>query len=1339
MKTTRFLSILLAALRSLDVSQPAHASELSLVLARTHYTIAEPVEFALADAAGQTLEVRHADGSVVSLAVAKNAGTIALQPGALKPGPYTAVLGDKSVAFSVHPDEHANAYFTAQWVHHGRSIENAIAKGGWMFLNSDYVSLHPRQPGPNDLVEGYIAGSMKPFALMVFGGGHQLDLDLENDWGDPWVQRAIAWRVQLAALSNRIHPMRGLHMYDEPGLTWWPIRDAEGKQVDANPFAIPHQHEEFQKLTGKQIPSGKTAEMLPKLAPIMDDWLAFADLRMKYLEQAWSATRWATDSVAPQFATVNQVSSSYAPHDTTDGVDTRQNRPYAIVSGHGQYSDMPFGTFQPLRGAEGFWGFGWDRPHYYLPMWYTHSWATIRNAVWVSWASKLDGMLYTPEQEFGFENVQNGYPGSMTVFEIAEINRRLAMVGDVMNRLPKTLSPVAVLQSHTQAAWDLATLNHPEVTKLGSPAYASTHREAVSACFFRVLECGLIPNTVDEVEAVENGAAFLTQWKVIFCPALTHATPQFRKALEEYVATGGKLIQAKGDKLVIPGSVVADHTFGNGTEYYLKNIDKNPDLSAKHKASTDLAWRAWNNAGAPRFAAELAEWIGPQPYRSSNPEVFLGVHQAGDARFLLLANNAQSRENPRTIKHELIPAETTLTIPAGGVLYDLFHGGTVKAENGQVRLKLASGDGACLLHLPASPGKMKLAARASKATALDIELAWGKDVPLPFRLRIFDPAGNKVGDYYRAAPFRHSFPLGANASPGKWRVVADEWLTGSQAEASVSIKTDKTASLASLDGDNVSIYFDDARRIHDVFAGKPFEPDWSRLNWDAKRVFGLEPKTFAVFGPDEPAGKIAAALQAKGMNVAINPAYEVVKFQREPNRGGAGPTFREANFENIYAHTIVLPGHPLGTQSFNRGHINRRATTTFPAAGRAYIQWGVSCYQAGWQNVFAFGDTEAAVNWLLGAINGKAPADTTAALRATVAPSPAAKPKLPRKIEVASELHTYDTPVGIGASPDGRISYVALNDGSVAAYDKSGKQLWNTQALLEGCAMAVSPNGSRIAVAGYPGVLVLDAGTGKILDGFRAPPLAVGNPILANRIVSVSWNRAGAKVAAGWVNNQWKGAATDPQPPVILDADGKTLHTLADLKNNVFGVAFLPDGDTLLVGTDKLTAVNAATGAILWTADIADAGAFAVSADGKTLAAGGWGKKVGTVDLADGKLLQSAKVEAVVGGVAFLPGGEVTVAVWGGTKPLFVLRAGADKCEPLFQSRFGFQDVLWSEAHKALVAAEQGGALWLLSPDGKPQALLDEEAGTTVYRVQLDQKRLHLSRMNRVVQSIAIR
>jgi hypothetical protein len=1348
----------------------ADGVEISLAVPRMQYTTAEPIEIALlyrndgGNLRKVPLVVKDSSGSSLAFEVpfdvaAGKAQTriVTVLPHVLLPGSYTATAragtAEKTIVFGMHPEEHTSGYFVGQWVHHGESRGTTMAKGGWMYMTSDLATLHARRPKPGDTAEWYVEARMRPFARMVLGGGHQLDLDLENDWGDPWVQRTIAWRMQLAALSNRLYPIAGLHCYDEPGLTWWPMKDAAGKVIETNPFMIPHQLEEWEKKTGMKLPHGKFADAGPKYAAVMDDWLNFMDFRMKYLEQAWYATVWGTESAAPSMATINQVSSSYAPADTTDGVDSRQNRPYRIVSGHGGYSDQPFGTMQPVRSSEADQGFTRDRPHYFLPMWYTHTWSTMRNAVWMSFASKLDGILYTPEQDFGLDNSTCGYDGTHTVFEIAEINRRLALVGAAIRQVPKTPAPVAVLHSHRQFAHDVATYNTPKLHTIGAPQYVSPHRNAVDACFFRIMEQGIIPNWLDEVEAAEKGASFLKQWKAILCPRLATVSPAFRAALEKYIAGGGKLIQFKGDKLLLPGSIVADHGFGDPSQYYEEKVKNDGNILSPNYR--DLAWRKWNNDLAPTFAKDLVVWIGPQEYECSNKEVLLGVHRAGRARYLLFANNAQSKENPRGLKHELVCAETTVTIPRAferGMLLDLIHGGTVPVKDGRATLRLAAGDGVCWVHMPDTGGGWKVSLGAGQGAiqepgkpkeywplAIHLKIEQSVAGPWPYRVRLFDPAGNLVDQLFRAtagtegaSTWEHYFRLGPLAPPGTWKVRLDSLATGGSEEDAITVAPAEPQPLARMTASPCSISAEDAGRIASLFAGKAFEPPYEKLNVDARRVFGLDPKRFAVFGPDEPAKKIADALRGRGLTVEINPKYEIKPFVREPGRGGAGVTLGvNSNLENIFAHAIVLPSHPLLAKSQERGHINREATPAFPGPGRAWIQWGIGCYQAGWQNVFVLGDTDAGLAWLLDAIHGNAKQDPPHELPMTLQVVQAKKTAYPAKFAITQSIKMDDTPVGIGASPDGRVVYSLLHDGRVLAHDRAGKQLWHSQALLEGCALAVSPKGDRLAVAGYPGLLVLDTKDGKVLGGFRAEPVTKPTSLAVDRMVCCAWNDAGTRAAGGWLNPDPKTALD----PVILDADGKLLPRPKGIPGSVLGVIFLPGSDTLLLGADQLTALGK-DGSALWNAPIKGAQAFAFSVDGKTVAAGGWGKTAGVCTVADGKLTQSATFDAVIGGVALLPKGDLVVAVWGGVHPLFIVRSG--KAEPLFQSSFGFQDVVWSDKHHALLAAEQGGKLWLLDSSGKANALLDEDAGTMAYRLRTVGDEVLLARMNRVVQRVKV-
>src|SRR5262249_57119965 len=100
---------------------------------------AEPIELALLypgrEAKSIPLEVRHADGSTLTLDVPLLAGgkaqtrLISLHPHVLKPGRYTAAtrLGKEKITFAVHRDDHPNPYWTAQWVHHGDTRGTTLA------------------------------------------------------------------------------------------------------------------------------------------------------------------------------------------------------------------------------------------------------------------------------------------------------------------------------------------------------------------------------------------------------------------------------------------------------------------------------------------------------------------------------------------------------------------------------------------------------------------------------------------------------------------------------------------------------------------------------------------------------------------------------------------------------------------------------------------------------------------------------------------------------------------------------------------------------------------------------------------------------------------------------------------------------------------------------------------------------------------------------------------------------------------------------------------------------------------------------------------------------------
>ena len=79
-----------------------------------------------------------------------------------------------------------------------------------------------------------------------------------------------------------------------------------------------------------------------------------------------------------------------------------------------------------------------------------------------------------------------------------------------------------MLHSTRQDAWDIATLNSPKIHMPGASPYANIHRAAVDSCFFRVMEQGMVPNWIDEVEASHQGRRLPQEVEGHFVPAANH-------------------------------------------------------------------------------------------------------------------------------------------------------------------------------------------------------------------------------------------------------------------------------------------------------------------------------------------------------------------------------------------------------------------------------------------------------------------------------------------------------------------------------------------------------------------------------------------------------------------------------------------------------------------------------------------------------------------------------------------------------------------------------------------------------------------------------------------------
>jgi WD40 repeat protein/beta-lactamase regulating signal transducer with metallopeptidase domain len=175
-------------------------------------------------------------------------------------------------------------------------------------------------------------------------------------------------------------------------------------------------------------------------------------------------------------------------------------------------------------------------------------------------------------------------------------------------------------------------------------------------------------------------------------------------------------------------------------------------------------------------------------------------------------------------------------------------------------------------------------------------------------------------------------------------------------------------------------------------------------------------------------------------------------------------------------------------------------------------------------------------------------------------------------------------------------------------------------------AAALSPDGSRLAVADGPRVVVRDLAARRVLftlDGH------------AEAVNAVTFSPDGSRIAT---------AGNDAVAILWGAADGRRLHTLAGQGNWLLAAAFSPDGKTLATGGyDKTVRLwDVATGELraTWSGHAGGVRAVAFSPDGKTLATGGADNVVRIWDVARGVTVHTLKRHTeAIRVVAFSPDG----------------------------------------------------------------------------------------------------
>jgi WD40 repeat protein len=322
------------------------------------------------------------------------------------------------------------------------------------------------------------------------------------------------------------------------------------------------------------------------------------------------------------------------------------------------------------------------------------------------------------------------------------------------------------------------------------------------------------------------------------------------------------------------------------------------------------------------------------------------------------------------------------------------------------------------------------------------------------------------------------------------------------------------------------------------------------------------------------------------------------------------------------------------------------------------------------------------------------------------------------------ERQCTDSTPAIGWSPDGTAIALGLYQGEHGLFDpQTGKMLRSFQASQFVSALAMSPDGKQVALAGDFGVRLRSASTGKVVHALEGL-----NPMQS--IQSIAWSPDGRALALGYrVHDQDSlrvvAVATGQRmPPRLTDAwaaaawspDGKTLAAIAgdqsvclwdvasnklvrtlEGKTKAMALAWSADGKVLAATSgQKLWVWSADTGKLLWQNDKHQVWGLAWSPDSSRLATGDH-SETGAVRLWEtvtGKLLHEVPCQSWE--LAWSPDSKLLVAGPPGVGKCFVIDATSGAVLAKTLADVGFLRCLrWSADGKTFATFQSAGRLEL--------------------------------------------
>ncbi|MFM8984485.1 MAG: hypothetical protein ACKONH_00235 [Planctomycetia bacterium] len=943
---------------------PARAAELAILLplGRQAYQTNETIDVSVVRAAKEplaagtlSLEVAGADGSSLSFAFPIRAAAVGAEGEAratehlhvdgrmLRPGKYTirvaADAATAEAAIDVHSHLRESSFRIISWGGRGQGADQIRCgrdAAGVNLMMAHYKGFDQ---------DGNIRGGMDFMRNCLMGGGHQMDGRLECDWSDPAVLAGGQARAARRTLVDRTSPNTiGVHFYDEPGLTWH-----EHPQTKVfSPHNIPAQDRAYEAAFGR--PAVPYTSVKPGDAESVARWDEVQRWKQVFMEAAWRISRFSVDWVDPRMMSVTQ--SQYAWYAFGDGYYFNIVRPLPVVSGHGGYHDLAGGYLCPSYFLE----FGrireWDKPCWYLPLWYEDSPSEVfRMEQYLSFMTNVQGMAIPPGIAVEDPHKQAHGDG------VIESNRLMLRLGTIFTTMPVERHEVAVLYAMSQ---NVKAMVESKDMNNAQDFPGQIERLLQLYVVGKMAHIPLMPvveeDVLDGTLAANHRAVVITGVDVL--------EPRVVRALEDWIKAGGRVILADECQVQIAGAVKLGAAI-NDAIYVAsqKEFGIGDQATRRGRCCSARAPGPYFRAGAPIAAALTARCaeIGIRPVADvSEPQVLASRHRHGDVEYLFLVNATQDEQALAKLDWNGIrAARASVALPADGrPVYDAVRGGAAtefvpSADKLTADLRFGPGQMRAFAR-PARPmGGVRIAqaslgpadyvrpGRPTRAVRLRAEVTDAAGAILcgsiPLEIALVDPLGQNRHRFYRATDggtIAIELPLGVNEPAGQWRIRVRELLAGTEGTATFSLAAPATCGAAA-----------GATRRAVMFSGDA-EPMF--------RFFRLHRKVALVIGTSDynrpAAERLAKILAPWGVACEIVEAAAIQKRERpeDVRRTWAG---------DVQNPDLAMPGEAailLGTpednpviKSLTFTHVGPRALPyvpelgKFPGRGRGYLSWQV--------------------------------------------------------------------------------------------------------------------------------------------------------------------------------------------------------------------------------------------------------------------------------------------------------------------------------------------------------------------------------------------------------------